>query len=127
MPVMKAAQFSTLPFCLPMPGSSVWAWITAAPALMQATPSSMISFAETGIRGWTRRVEAPLSATPIEVFLAMTFLSGCAVLVFSAQRGVSDAIRRFSFGGAPDRPKENVRCALRCEHQLAEDSSRQQI
>ena len=68
---MNATQLSTLPFCLPLSGSSVCAWITAAPALMHATPSSMISLAKTGIRGWTLRVEAPLTATSIQVFLAM--------------------------------------------------------
>src|SRR5216683_2206627 len=39
--------------------------------LMHATPSSMISLAKTGILGWTLRVEAPLTATSIQVFLTM--------------------------------------------------------
>src|SRR5260370_8192879 len=71
MPFMNAAQLSTLPFCLPLSGSSVCAWITAAPALMHATPSPVISLAKTGILGWTLRVEAPLTATSIQVFLPM--------------------------------------------------------
>src|SRR6266852_5234581 len=45
--------------------------MTAAPALMQATPSSTISRAKTGIRGCSLRVQAPLSATSIQVCFAI--------------------------------------------------------
>jgi hypothetical protein len=76
----------------------------AAPALMLATPSSMISLTKTGIRAGAYGVQAPLSATLIRLFLAMFALGAalaarspayqeieCGLLLYRPTRQFSDA------------------------------------